>query len=91
MGLCMTGTNKKPLQVLLRSDQLDALRALAERSDKSIAALVREGVDRILAEIPPEEDPLQKIVGLFDGEEDLSENHDEYLAKMSEQEHQDGE
>lgn len=79
----------KPLQVYLRVDQLDALRALARRRGESIAGLVRDGVDRILRDVPPEEDPLLDVVGLYDsGIGDLSEKHDEYLAQMVEEENQ---
>ena len=82
---------KKALQVYLRSGQLDALRALAKRRGESIAALVRKGVDKLLDEVPPEEDPLLEVVGLYDsGVGDLSERHDEYLAQMIEEENRSG-
>lgn len=80
---------KKPLQVYLRTDQLDALRALAKRRGESMAGLIRVGVDRLLQEVPPEEDPLLEVIGLYDsGIGDLSEKHDEYLAQMIEEENQ---
>lgn len=79
----MTETKKKPLQVYLREDQVAALRTVAERRGESIAALVREGVDMLLEDLPPEEDPLLDLVGLFDsGVGDLAEMHDENLARM---------
>ena len=79
----MTGTKKKPLQVYLRKDQLEALRAVAERRGESIAALGRDGVDMLLDGLPPNEDPLLDIVGLYDsGIDDLAEKHDEYLVGM---------
>ena len=88
----MAKPGKMPLQVYLRSDQLEALRALSKRRGESIAGLVREGVDRLLDEVPPEEDPLLEVVGLYDsGIGDLSEKHDEVLAKMIEQENRRGE
>ncbi|MBI2321519.1 MAG: ribbon-helix-helix domain-containing protein [Chloroflexi bacterium] len=78
---------KKPLQVYLRPEQLAALRALAERRGVSLAELVRQGVDRLLADLPVEEDPLWDIVGLFDsGVGDLAEKHDEYLAQLIDEE-----
>jgi hypothetical protein len=74
---------KKPLQIYLREDQVEALRSVAERRGESIAALVREGVDLLLEGLPPEEDPLLDLVGLFDsGAGDLAEKHDQYLAEM---------
>lgn len=87
----MIKTAKMPLQVYLRADQLDALRALAKRRGDSMAGLVREGVDNLLQEVPPEEDPLLEVVGLYDsGIGDLSEKHDEYIAQMIEEENQSG-
>jgi hypothetical protein len=87
----MVKTAKKPLQVYLRADQLDALRALAKRRGGSMAGLVREGVDNLLQEVPPEEEPLLEVVGLYDsGIGDLSEKHDEYIAQMIEEENQSG-
>jgi hypothetical protein len=74
--------HKKPLQVYLRPEQLEALRALALRRNLPVAELVRQGVDKVLREIPPEEEPLGDIVGLFKGPGDLAEKHDEYIAKI---------
>lgn len=81
---------KKPLQIYLRPDQMSALRSLADRKKASLAELVRQGVDRILTEVSVDgEDPLEKIVGMFDsGIGDLAEKHDEYLAKMIAEENQ---
>ena len=87
----MVKTAKKPLQVYLRVDQLDALRALAKRRGESMAELIRVGVDNLLQDVPPEEDPLLEVVGLYDsGISDLSEKHDEYIAQMIEEENQSG-
>ena len=87
----MTKKMKKPLQIYLRSDQMDALRSLSKRRGKSMAKLVREGVDRIFEEVPPEENPLLDIIGIFDsGVGDLAEKHDAFLAKMIREENQSG-
>ena len=87
----MVKTAKKPLQVYLRTDQLDALRALAKRRGESMAGLIRVGVDNLLQEVPPEEEPLLEVVGLYDsGIGDLSEKHDEYISQMIEEENQSG-
>jgi hypothetical protein len=83
----MTDTKKIPMQIYLREDQVETLRIVAERRGESMAALVREGVDMLLDELPPGEDPLMDIIGLFDsGQGDLAEKHDEYLAKMIKEE-----
>jgi hypothetical protein len=72
-----------PFRVYLRSEQIESLRWLAERRKVSVAELVRQGVDRILAKVPAEEDSLWNLVGVSDsGLGDLAEKHDEYVAKM---------
>ena len=79
----MAAVEKRPLQIYLRADQLEALRALARRRGGSMAELVREGVDQVLDETTPEEDPLMGIVGIFDsGLDDLAQKHDEHLARV---------
>ena len=71
----MAGARKKPVQVYLREDQVKALR------------IVAEALDKLLNELPPEEDPLLDILGLYDsGRGDLAEKHDEYLASMIKEE-----
>jgi hypothetical protein len=83
----MAGTRKKPIQIYLREDQVEALKIIAERRDQSVAALVREGVDRLLDDLSPEEDPLLSIISLYDsGLGDLAEDHDEYLARFVKEE-----
>ncbi len=78
----MTTLTKKPLQVYLRQEQLDALRGLSEKQHVSLAELVRQAVDRLLAETPVEEDPLWDIVGLgASGVGNIAEAHDQYLAE----------
>lgn len=77
----MSGLTKRPIQLYLRPDQLDRLRLVAARRNVSIAELVRQGVDRLLDDIPLAEDPLLEIIGLVDaGPTDLAERHDDYLA-----------
>jgi hypothetical protein len=79
----MTVRARKPFRVYLRSEQIEPLRWLAERRKVSIGELIRQGVDRILADVAAEEDPLWNIIGTFDsGLGDLAEKHDEYIAKM---------
>lgn len=87
----MAKLTKKPIQVYLRQDQLEALRAMSSRRGESIAGLVRDGVDKLLDEIPLEEDPLMDIIGIYDsGIGDLAEKHDEYLTQMIKEENQGG-
>lgn len=72
----------KPFQVRMRPEQHAQLQELAARRGVSVTHLVREGVDRLLASIPADEDPLLDIIGLIDsGPSDLSERHDDYLAE----------
>jgi len=56
-----------------------------------MAQLVREGIDRILEELPTEENPMLDIIGKFNsGLGDLSEKHDEFLTKTIQDENQGG-
>lgn len=74
---------KRPIQVHLRPEQLEALRSRAQRRNVSVAELVRQGVDRILEEVPWEEDPALEIIGLVkSGPSDGAARHDYYLAQM---------
>jgi len=83
----MTARAMKPFRVYLRSEQIEPLRWLAERRKVSIAELIRQGVDRILAEVPAEEDPLWNIIGTFDsGLGNLAEKHDEYIVQALKEE-----
>jgi hypothetical protein len=77
----------KAVQVYLRPEQIESLRAIAERRKVSMAELIRQGVDRVLEDVPAEEDPLWNIIGIMDsGPNDLAENHDKYIAEMIAQE-----
>jgi hypothetical protein len=79
----MSAITMKPIQVYLRPEQIESLRAIAERRKISMAELIRQGVDRVLEDVPAEEDPLWDIIGTFDsGLGDLAEKHDEYLARL---------
>ncbi|MCC7354053.1 MAG: ribbon-helix-helix domain-containing protein [Anaerolineae bacterium] len=83
----MSSLANKPLQIYLRDEQMAMLRALARRRGVSLAELIRQGVDRLLAEVPAAEDPLSDIVGFFDsGQGDLAERHDAYLVRVGQEE-----
>jgi hypothetical protein len=76
----MSTFTKKPLQIYLRQEQLDALRTLALERQLSMAELVRQAVDRLLDETPIEDDPLWSVVGSGSSElGDLAADHDRYL------------
>jgi hypothetical protein len=83
----MTPSQKRPIQIYLRDDQLRSLRAVSETRGESIASLIRQGVDKLLEDLPIEEDPLLTIVGFFESVEgDLAEKHDEYLIHSAKEE-----
>ena len=83
----MSTLTLKPIQVYLRREQVESLRSVAEKRKVSIAELIRQGVDRILAEVPAEEDPLWNIIGTFDsGLGYLAEKHDEYIVQALKEE-----
>jgi Arc/MetJ-type ribon-helix-helix transcriptional regulator len=72
-------------QIQLTDDQARRLRRLASERGASIAALVREGVERILEEEGTEAVRRRalSVVGAFRGGagENVSEEHDRYLGK----------
>jgi len=79
----MRTLTKRPIQVYLDVDQEEALRALAQRLQVSIAELIRRSVDRFLAELPLEDDPAMRIVALgHSGLGDLARNHDKYIIEF---------
>jgi hypothetical protein len=70
-------------QIYLEEAQYEMLRAQAQRAGKSLAALIREILDRHLrrgATPTPTPDPLDGIVGIAEGDGSaVAENHAEYL------------
>ena len=56
-------THMEKTQVYLRKDELDALRAAAKRSGRSVAALVREAIRKVVLK-PDSSGP----VAIWDGE-----------------------
>ena len=77
-------------QVQLTEKQMNALKALAHRRKVSVAELIRQGVEHVIAtpeEISDEERRRRAIAiaGKFsdvDGATDVSVNHDKYLAEI---------
>ena len=79
---------KKPLQVYLEPNQLDALRYQAELKGVSLAHLIRKSIDLFLSQIPLEDDPAMSIIGIGASDvDDLAENHDKYLYEILMEEH----
>ena len=78
-------------QVQLTGRQLDALRSLSAETGKSIAELVRLGVELYLdsQRRPSRADQIERarrIAGRFSsGKKDVSTHHDRYLAEAFEQ------
>ncbi|HZS91888.1 MAG TPA: CopG family transcriptional regulator [Chloroflexota bacterium] len=71
-------------QIQLTEEQAQALRDLAARRGVSLAELVRQGVERILAESERREKRQRAlaVLGRFDaGPSDVATNHDRYLAE----------
>lgn len=78
----MRKLRERPIQIYLRPDQDAALRSLAKQEKVAIAELVRRGIDQLLVQIPVEQDPALRIVGLGrSGLGDLAENHDKYIVE----------
>lgn len=74
------------IQVQLTDDQERALKEMARLRDTSISALIREGIDGLLAPETRRGDRRHKralaLIGMFDskGPGDVSERHDRYIA-----------
>jgi hypothetical protein len=79
----MSILTKRPVQIYLEQRQQLALKRLAAKRKVSVSELVREGVERLLTEMPIEDDPAWKLIGLgSSGVTDLAERHDEYLIQI---------
>jgi hypothetical protein len=79
----MKYTSKKPIQIYLDERQHRALKALAQEGGSTVAALVRESIEKYLDAIPVDKDPALRLVALAGGgPRDLAEKHDSYLAQV---------
>jgi len=73
-------------QVQLTEAQLRALRQLSAKTGRSIADLIRQGIDQYLASgrVPTREERMERairVAGLFaSGLTEVSTDHDQYLA-----------
>ncbi|MGH2460718.1 MAG: ribbon-helix-helix protein, CopG family [Chloroflexota bacterium] len=70
-------------QIQLSEEQAGKLKELAARRGVSMAELVREAVEAILAESNQRDQRRRaiEVIGKFPGPPDLSTNHDAYLAE----------
>jgi hypothetical protein len=80
----MKQTSKKPIQIYVDERQHRALKTIARDSGSTVAALIRESIEKYLESIPVERDPALRIIELAgeEGPRDLAEKHDEYLAQI---------
>jgi len=73
---------KKPIQIYIEPGQDNLLKILSKKRGVSKAAIIRDGLDKFLKELPVNEDPAMGLVGLgSSGKGDLSRKHDGYLVK----------
>ncbi len=78
----MAVLTKRPIQIYLEEQQDRALRRIAEDKGISLSELIRRSIDLYLENLPVEDDPALKIVGLGrSGLGDLAAKHDEYLTR----------
>jgi hypothetical protein len=76
------------MQVQLTEEQMQALRQISASSSRSIADLVREGLDRYLSarHLPTQEERIQRamlVAGRFaSGGRDVSTEHDRHLVDV---------
>jgi len=71
-------------QVQLTEEQAQRLRGIAARRGISVAALIREGVERVLEEDQPDRqrERALAVVGRFaSGRRDVSTEHDRHLGE----------
>ena len=75
---------KKPIQIYIDVGQDTLLDALSRRRGISKAAMIRESIEKMLREIPVEEDPAMELMGMGgSGKGDMAEQHDRYLIKYT--------
>ncbi len=77
----MRNLKKKPIQIYVEPRQDNILEAMSKKKGISKAAIIREGIEKFLKELPVEDDPAMGLMGLGNsGKGDLSDKHDKYLA-----------
>jgi hypothetical protein len=77
----MRNLKKKPIQIYVEPRQHNILEAMSKKKGISKAAIIREGIEKFLKELPVEDDPAMGLMGLGNsGKGDMSDRHDKYLA-----------
>lgn len=80
----MKTLKKKPIQIYIDAGQDSILDALSKRRGISKAAIIRESIEKMLREIPVEEDPAMELMGMgSSGKGNMAEQHDQYLVKYT--------
>lgn len=78
----MATLTKRPIQVYLEERQDRTLRRLAAEEGVSLSELIRRSVDLMIDQLPVEQDPAWKIIGLGNtATSDLATHHDEHLVE----------
>jgi hypothetical protein len=80
----MRKLKKKPIQIYIEPKQNDVLDVLSKKRGVSKAEIIRRSLEKFLKELPVEEDPALGLLGLGrSGKRDLSDKHDQYLARYA--------
>jgi len=80
----MRALKKKPIQIYIEPRQDKVLDVLSKKRGVSKAKIIRESLERLLKELPVEEDSGTGLVGLgSSGKGNLSDKHDRYLARYT--------
>jgi hypothetical protein len=78
----MANLAKRPIQVYLEERQDRVLRRLATEEGVSLSELIRRSVDLMIEQLPVEQDPAWKIIGLGNtATSDLGTHHNQHLMQ----------
>jgi Arc/MetJ-type ribon-helix-helix transcriptional regulator len=76
-------------QIYLEEEQVAALRRLAAQTGRRQSALIRDAVDRLIAQAPTKEDRrtrLQRAFGAWAGQDDIEESMADNRRSLAERE-----
>lgn len=78
----MRTLKKKQIQIYIEPKQDRVIDVVSKARGVSKAEIIRLSINKFLSELPLENDPAMKIIGLGkSGKGDLSEKHDKYIAR----------